>query len=116
MLPAWRVDPEKQPACEQETPGASLTAVTVYHPATMIAEWIADGGEVVSAVGHADTAALFSALLGRPVEHARVNVTLHDDDVLLVGQITGGRLPEGATTLPDGVRILWLAVTVQDLP
>jgi hypothetical protein len=39
-------------------------------------------------------------------------VTLAKGDMVLVGQVTGGRLPEGATTLPAGVTIQWLLVTL----
>lgn len=66
-----------------------------------------------SVVGHADTAAVFSAALAEDVAHNRANVTLRPGDVLLVGQITGGRLPEGATTLPEGVRIVWRRVEME---
>lgn len=64
----------------------------------------------VSAVGHADTAAILGSLLNADVAHARVNVSLLPGDTLIVGQVTGGRLPEGATTLPEGTSIRWLKV------
>lgn len=63
-----------------------------------------------SCVGHADTAAVFSAVLGLDVPQNRVNVTLRPGDLLLVGQLTGGRLPEGATALPEGFRLVWKRV------
>lgn len=65
-----------------------------------------------SAVGHADTAAVFGSMLKRPVPMNRVNVTLAAGDTILVGQVVGGRLPEGATTLPDGFAIRWMLVSV----
>lgn len=68
--------------------------------------------EAVSIIGHADTAAVVGSLLGRTVEMARISVTLSDEDVLYVAQVQGGRLPEGATTLPEGVAISFLKVTV----
>ena len=52
--------------------------------------------DAVSAVGHPDTA----NVLG--VECNRMNVTLSEGDTLYVAQLVGGRLPEGATTLPKG--------------
>lgn len=67
-----------------------------------------------SAVGHADTAAVFSDEVGIDIPHNRVNVTLKPGDVLFVGQITGGRLPEGATRLPVGFRLVWRRITVVD--
>ena len=67
---------------------------------------------IASAVGHADTAAVFGAVLGIPVECQRVNVVLRRGDAAVLGQYIGPRLPEGATTLPDGATIKWLFVEV----
>lgn len=61
---------------------------------------------VVSCVGHADTA----AVLGVPMN--RVSVTLQPGDVLYVAQLRGGRLPEGTTTLPEGFGFDWVRVEV----
>ena len=66
----------------------------------------------VSVVGHADTARVFSALLGVEVAHNRVTVALNPGDVLYVGQMVGPRLPEGATELPEGAKIKWVCVQV----
>ena len=66
----------------------------------------------VSAVGHADTAAVFSSVLGVEIPCNRATVALKDGDVALVGQYSGPRLPEGATTLPEGATIKWLVVGV----
>ena len=49
-----------------------------------------------SAVGHPDTA----AVLG--VAFNRVSLKLNSGDELYIAQLVGGRLPEGATKLPDG--------------
>lgn len=68
--------------------------------------------EATSAVGHASTAAIFASLLGRPVETARLTLTLAPGDEALVGQYIGPRLPEGATSLPEGARIEWKLVRV----
>ena len=68
------------------------------------------GGEVVSIVGHADTAALLSAELGREVPTNRVSYTMGYDDVLVVGQYQGPRLPEGTKELPAGAKIAWVRV------
>jgi hypothetical protein len=62
---------------------------------------------LVSAIGHADTA----AVLG--VEMRRVNVTLRRGDVAYVAQLQGGRLPEGSTTLPEGFSFRFLRVSVE---
>lgn len=65
-----------------------------------------------SVVGHSDTATLFSILLGVKVSTNRENITLNPGDTLYVGQIQGGRLPEGCTELPEGITIKWLAVNM----
>lgn len=65
-----------------------------------------------SAVGHADTAAVFSGSLGRDVPANRVSVMLSCGDKALLGQYVGTRLPEGATTLPEGATIEWFVITV----
>lgn len=59
-----------------------------------------------SAVGHQDTA----NVLGVPMN--RVNVKLGHGDTAYVAQLVGGRLPEGATTLPDGFKFKFVRVDV----
>ncbi len=68
--------------------------------------------DAMSAVGHADTANVFSNVLGVDVPANRVNVVLKKDDKALVGQYVGPRLPEGCSTLPEGATIKWLLVTL----
>ena len=65
---------------------------------------------IVSAVGHADTAAVFSTILGREIATNRVSVKLTREDAAIVGQYVGPRLPEGATKLPEGAVIEWWLV------
>lgn len=65
-----------------------------------------------SAVGHADTAAIFASLLDVPVPCNRTTVQLASGDQAIVGQYVGPRLPEGATTLPEGASIKWMLVEV----
>ena len=77
--------------------------------ADYVAEW-EPHAEIVSAVGHSDTAALFSSQLGREIEPNRVSVKLAPEDILVVGQYVGPRLPEGATELPEGAKIEWWVV------
>ena len=69
--------------------------------------------EAVSIIGHADTAAVVSTILGRDVPCNRASVMLSDEDVLYVAQVVGGRLPEGATTIPDGMEIKFYRITVR---
>lgn len=62
---------------------------------------------LVSAVGHQDTA----NVLG--VDMNRINVKLNKGDIAYVAQLMGGRLPEGATTLPEGFTFKFVKVTVE---
>ncbi len=66
-----------------------------------------------SIIGHKDTAAVVSTILGREVSCNRESVMLTDNDVLYVAQVVGGRLPEGATTIPDGMEIKFYRITVR---
>ena len=69
--------------------------------------------DAVSVIGHADTAAVVSNILGREVPANRVAITLQPGDILYVAQLVGGRLPEGATTLPEGFTLKFLRVEVK---
>ena len=70
------------------------------------------GAPYESFVGHAGTARLFSAVLGIEVVVNRSSLSLSDpNDRLIVGQYVGPRLPEGATSLPDGAVIRWFQIT-----
>jgi hypothetical protein len=71
--------------------------------------------DAISCIGHADTAAVCSTILGRKIEANRVSITLNPGDVLYVAQLTGGRLPEGATTLPEGFKIEFYKVIVKSV-
>ena len=66
-----------------------------------------------SIIGHKDTATVVSTILGREVPCNRESVMLSDEDELYVAQIVGGRLPEGATTIPDGMEIRFYRITVR---
>lgn len=68
---------------------------------------------LVSAVGHEDTARLYSQVLGAEIGFNRITVRLRRFDTLIVGQYTGPRLPEGAVVLPDGATITWYRVSVR---
>nr|DAS76579.1 MAG TPA: DNA binding protein [Caudoviricetes sp.] len=69
---------------------------------------------VKSCIGHTDTAAIVSAMLGFEIPANRESITLKSGDYLYVAQVVGGRLPEGTTTLPDGVSIIFKRVFVID--
>lgn len=68
--------------------------------------------DFVSVIGHADTAAVVSSLLGKEVPANRVSISIGEGDVLYVAQLVGGRLPEGATTLPEGFALTFVRVTI----
>ncbi len=73
----------------------------------------ASRNEIESAVGHAETAAIFSKILNIDVECARKNVAMSAGDIAIVGQYSGPRLPEGATSLPEGAKIKWIFVCIE---
>ena len=73
---------------------------------------IEEAGGFTSIVGHADTAAVFSSLLGLDVPTNRATFQLEEGVTLFVGQYKGPRLPEGATTLPEGAKVEWAMVTI----
>ena len=62
--------------------------------------------DAISYVGHEDIAKMLS------VECNRETLKLREKDVLLVAQVTGGRLPKGATKLPDDVTIKYYCVQI----
>lgn len=65
---------------------------------------------VKSIVGHEDTAAVLSDQLHAHVPMNRESIILNVGDSLYVAQLTGGRLPEGVTTLPDNFKFVWFKV------
>lgn len=73
-----------------------------------------NGSPLASAVGHADTAAVFADVLNSPVEAKRTTVSLVPGDQVLVGQYSGPRLAEGARELPAGAAIKWVIVSVEE--
>jgi hypothetical protein len=75
-----------------------------------------EGCAAASAVGHADTAAVFSAVLGMDIPARRVNITLDEGDIIFVGQYKGPRLPEGTKVLPEGASIEWYKITLTKAP
>lgn len=66
----------------------------------------------VSVIGHPDTAAVLTDMLGKKVKCNRASITLKPTDTLIVAQIVGGRLPAGTTKLPDGFKLQFLKVTI----
>ena len=69
-----------------------------------------------SAIGHSDTATVVSDLLGMDVPTNRVSISLEsDEDTLIIAQIMGGRLPEGSTTIPEGMEIRFVKAQILNL-
>lgn len=65
-----------------------------------------------SYIGHPDTARLVSGILGMevPFDEQRRSLVLERDDILIVAQYHGPRLPAGAEQLPEGAEINFWAV------
>jgi hypothetical protein len=82
----------------------------VEDPADFLRMYEEYGVPIISVIGHADTAAVISAVLGRDLQADRRSISLGMDDLLLVGQYIGPRLPEGATALPEGARLEWWVI------
>lgn len=81
------------------------------------------GNSVNSHVGHADTARVFESILNdgykekdggvyMPIAVNRESLKLNFLDILFVGQYIGPRLPEGATTLPEGATVKWFKIQI----
>jgi len=70
---------------------------------------VREASQMVSAIGHADTARVISRELGIEISADRRSVTL-GDELMLVAQYIGPRLPEGATELPSGARTEYFLV------
>ena len=77
-----------------------------------IREEVEAAGGFTSVVGHADTAAIFSSLLGLNVPCNRATFRMEEGTTLFVGQYKGPRLPEGATSLPEGAAVEWAMVVI----
>ena len=69
--------------------------------------------EVVSVIGHEDTARIVSKMLGYELKYNRQGIKLTDDDRLIVAQYIGPRLEEGATELPEGAEIRFFKVWIR---
>lgn len=98
----------------------NVRGISVEQAKRLLASHRESGAEVVSAVGHADTAKLFSQILGEDIPCNRITLSFTGDvakrgrrnahESMLVGQYRGPRLPEGTTVLPKGATVDWLSV------
>ena len=66
--------------------------------------------DCMSVIGHADTAAVVGGILGREILVNRTTYTVEPGDTLYVAQYSGPRLPEGATTLPEGAMVKFFRI------
>ena len=66
--------------------------------------------DVISCIGHADIVNVLSDMIGFNIPCNRQSVTIDKDTTLYGAQVVGGLLPEGATTLPEGVEIKFFKV------
>lgn len=85
----------------------SLQMITAFPSNVKFEEVDSIPNDLVSAIGHQDTA----NVLGVPMN--RVNVSLSKGDVAYIAQLQGGRLPEGATTLPNGFTFKFIKVSIE---
>ena len=72
-------------------------------------------GSLFNAIGHADTDSIVRGLLDIKalLPGVRLSIVLEPEDCAIVAQYSGPRLPEGATSLPEGAVILWKMVTIE---
>ena len=68
--------------------------------------------KVVSAIGNADTARIVSGLLGVEMPANRIAVKITGMEILVVAHYLGDRLPEGATTPPEGAEVEFFEVSL----
>ena len=102
----------------------TAVAVSGETPTSVKLALFSDLDNVRFCIGHADTARMAVKSLNEARAanawrefteeeiFLRQNVSLEKGDVLYVMQVTGGRLPEGCTELPEGVQLVWRKVTV----
>ena len=69
--------------------------------------------ECDNSLGHKDICDLLNGMFGTSLVPNRKSDRLSDGDSVLVAQYTGGRLPEGAISLPEGASLKFLKVTVK---
>ena len=107
-----------QPQHQSDYPNTSSRQVIprpVENPKEFLKEWEnIPETEIISILGHAATQGLFEKALDREVPVNRINFKFSRigeyairEELVLVGQYDGPRLPEGATELPEGATLEW---------
>lgn len=86
----------------------TVTPITKDTARTLLAEGF------TSAIGHESTAAVVGEMLDMSIPTHRLTLSFSEEDApeFVVAQYTGPRLPEGATTLPEGATMTFYTVTV----
>lgn len=60
--------------------------------------------DAYSAIGHHDIAGVLE------LKYNRESIKINEDDVVLVAQLFGGRLPENCTELPENVELRFFCI------
>lgn len=68
--------------------------------------------DFVSVVGHEDLANILTNIIGKKVQYNRATIKLTRDDVLILAQFVGERLPPGTIELPEGAEIKFVKVEI----
>lgn len=95
-----------------DTEHVDISTVKVEKISLAQARELAATGKLQSCIGHADTAAVVSNLLGTAFPSNRTTIVMGNRETALVAQYVGPRLPEGTSVLPEGARITWYLVEV----
>jgi hypothetical protein len=82
----------------------------IYEADLCCVKEVLEGAEYRSVVGHKDTAAILSGILGRNIVENRETIMLEFIDVGIIAQYSGPRLAEGTTILPEGANFRWFIV------
>ena len=90
----------------------SIERISVEIAKNLIESFIKLGGSIDSAIGHDSTARIVSSILGINIPFNRKDLALSGEEDIIVAQYIGPRLPEGATSLPDGAKIEFYKVYV----
>jgi hypothetical protein len=88
------------------------TAIIQYEPVSIeeVKAMLAEES-YKSVIGHVDTANVVSQILDLPVFVNRESIKIDESRTLIIAQFMGGRLPEGATTLPSNLEIRFFKIT-----
>ncbi len=75
-----------------------------------------DNIPISSCVGHVDIAGIMSVILNFDIPFNRETIQVIPGDLIILGQYTGPRLPEGMTYLPEDAKISWWSLRIREEP